>query len=157
MNLTNFPWFSYHPKWWIFQPAMLVYREGNIQRSPKAISEKDHPRSLPWFYQGFGFRIGEPGGSGDVSSAWGTWKSPPELWLNQPGDINTPPPEIAGPSHQGLLNHWFPLIRPAIKPLFCFGGYVIRGGPRLTMKEVVSKILRRGFGGCQGTVICARV
>ena len=27
----------------------------------------------------------------------------------------------------GFINHWFPLIRPAIKPLFRFGGYV-RGG-----------------------------
>ena len=38
---------------------------------------------------------------------------------NQPPPPNLPPPEIR-PS-EGLMNHWSPLIRPALKPLFLGG------------------------------------
>ena len=50
------------------------------------------------------------------------------LWpINQP----TPPPPTYPPGNKALwsghMNHWFPLIRPKIKPLF-LRGYVARGG-----------------------------
>ncbi len=44
----------------------------------------------------------------------------------QPGDFKGflagPPPRNSRPSWSGLINHWFPLIRPAINPLFLGGG-----------------------------------
>ena len=47
----------------------------------------------------------------------------------------TPPPKKKA-LWSGLLNHKFPAIRPAIKPLFLKGGgYVARKGPRLTSHE----------------------
>ena len=45
----------------------------------------------------------------------------------RPGDLTYPPPEIADLMIRAYENHWFPFIRPAIKPLFFWGGYV-RGG-----------------------------
>ena len=45
-------------------------------------------------------------------------------WSTNPPNVpRTPPPEIA----VAYENHWFPLIRPAIKPLLTCGGYVARG------------------------------
>ena len=41
------------------------------------------------------------------------------IMANQPPPPNLPPPEIR-PS-EGLMNHWSPLIRPALKPLFLGG------------------------------------
>ena len=34
----------------------------------------------------------------------------------------------------GFIDHWFPLIRPAIKPLFLMGGTL--GGGRLTSHDI---------------------
>ena len=44
------------------------------------------------------------------------------------------PPRNSRP-YQGLINQWFPLIRPAIKPLFLGGGTL--GGGRLTSHDSI--------------------
>ena len=56
-------------------------------------------------------------------------QSNPYGWSTNPPRITYPPPEIAGvPYDQGLMKtHWFPLIRPAIKPL-SLGGVRDPGG-----------------------------
>ena len=45
-----------------------------------------------------------------------------------PPDHVPPPPEIAGFMIRAYENHWFPLKRPAIKPLFLGGGVRGLGG-----------------------------
>ncbi len=45
--------------------------------------------------------------------------------INQPPPGHVAPPRNSRP-YEGLIDHWFPLRRPKIKPLF-LGGYV-RGG-----------------------------
>ena len=47
--------------------------------------------------------------------------------LPPPGP-RTPPTNSRGPLWSGLINHVFPLIRPAIKPLFLGGGVNCGGG-----------------------------
>ena len=57
--------------------------------------------------------------------------------------VNLPPPNIPPPRNKagyyGLINHWFPLIRPAIKPLFLGG---VPWGGRLTIAMKPAKIKR---------------
>ena len=64
---------------------------------------------------------------------WGpyTWKID-LIWFHYTyHDWSTNPPNVPPPRNKalwsGLINHWFPLIRPAIKTLIS-GGYVARGG-----------------------------
>ena len=44
------------------------------------------------------------------------------LWLVNLPPPRYPPAEIGGLIYEGLINHCFPSIRPAIKPLFLKGG-----------------------------------
>ena len=45
----------------------------------------------------------------------------PPLMASQPTPLTVPPLEIRPGPYQTLIKHWFPLIRPAIKPLFLRG------------------------------------
>ena len=58
------------------------------------------------------------------------------------------------PYDHGLLTIGFPLIRPAIKPLISWGGYVARGGGRLTShdKLSLSRLLVPGRGFISSSV-----
>ena len=65
------------------------------------------------------------------------------VMASQPTPPNVPPPEIR-PYDQGLLTVGFPLIRPAIKPLF-LGGGTWPGGSRLTI-AMTSGSIKGNFG-----------
>ena len=45
----------------------------------------------------------------------------------QPTRPPNAPPEIAGLMIRAYEDHWFPLIRPAVQPLFPGGGVRLRG------------------------------
>ena len=64
--------------------------------------------------------------------------------MNQPPRSRPPPRNSRGPYMiRAYEKHWFPLIRPAIKSLFRFGGYVIGDGgegiPLLKTNEWIPK------------------
>ena len=70
--------------------------------------------------------VGIPGGTESNEGSEGTESLPRwhkrEITCENHGNLRYHPPRNSRP-YQGTINHWFPLIRPAIRALFLGGGW----------------------------------